>query len=160
MNPQSTRTLVLAAALVMASLVMAGLANAADGVVTVASSRTVKETADRLEMGVKEAGFAIVARVDHAAAAAKADLTLRPTELLIFGNAKGGTPLMQAQQTAGLDLPLKMLAWQDEAGKVWISYNAPRWLGTRHQLGEAKIAPLDALGEKLAAMAATAGAAP
>ena len=135
-------------------------ASAADGVVSVASSQSVKATVDKLETVVKEAGFAVVARVDHAGAAAKADLTLRPTELLIFGNPKGGTPLMQEQQTAGLDLPLKMLAWQDEAGKVWISYNAPRWLGTRHGLGDAKNAPLEALGAKLAAMAAAAGAAP
>ena len=133
---------------------------AADGVVSIPSTQSVKSTVDRLETVVKDAGFAIVARVDHAGAAAKADLTLRPTELLIFGNPKGGTPLMQAQQTAGLDLPLKMLAWQDEAGKVWISYNAPRWLGTRHGLGEAKTPALDALGEKLAAMAAKAAAAP
>ncbi len=143
-----------------ALIAMTASAVAADGMVSVASSRPVKETIDRLETAVKEAGFAIVARVDHAGAAAKVDLLLRPTELLIFGSPKGGTPLMQAQQTVGLDLPLKMLAWQDEAGKVWISYNAPRWLGTRHSLGDAKNAPLDGLGEKLAAMAATAGAAP
>ena len=144
----------------LALIAMAGIARAAEGVVSVASTRSVKETVDRLETIVKEAGFAVVARVDHAAAASKADLTLRPTELLIFGNPKGGTPLMQAQQTVGLDLPLKMLAWQDETGKVWLSYSAPRWLGTRHTLGDAKNAALDALGEKLAAMAATAGATP
>ena len=133
---------------------------AADGVVSVPSSQSVKSTVDKLETVVKDAGFAIIARVDHAGAAAKADLALRPTELLMFGNPKGGTPLMQAQQTIGLDLPLKMLAWQDEAGKVWISYNAPVWLGTRHGLGEGTGPGLAALGEKLSIIAAKAGAAP
>ena len=133
---------------------------AADGVVSVPSSQSVKSTVDKLETVIKDAGFTIVARVDHAGAAAKADLALRPTELLIFGNPKGGTPLMQAQQTIGLDLPLKMLAWQDEAGKVWISYNAPAWLGTRHGLGEGTGPALAALGEKLSIIAAKAGAAP
>ena len=142
-----------------ALLIMVAPAIAADGIVSAASTRSVKETMDRLETGVKDAGFTVIARVDHAASAAKADLTLRPTELLIFGNPKGGTPLMQAQQTVGLDLPLKALAWQDADGKVWVSYNDPQWIGVRHGLGDTKAVPLKALGDKLAAIAIAAGAA-
>ena len=101
----------------------------------------------------------VVARSDYAAAAAKSGLTLRPSERLIFGNPKRGTPLLQVQQTAVLDLPLNMLAWQDEADKVRILYNAPRWLGTRLGPGGAESARLYALGKKRAAMAATEGSA-
>jgi uncharacterized protein (DUF302 family) len=146
--------------LLTAALVASGTARAADGVISAASASDVKSTMDKLEAGVKEAGFTVIARVDHAGAAAKVDQTLRPTELLIFGNPKGGTPLMQAQQTVGLDLPLKLLAWQDAEGKVWISYNDPQWIGTRHGLGDAKSAPLKALGENLGAIAAVAGRSP
>jgi uncharacterized protein (DUF302 family) len=76
----------------------------------------------------------VFARIDHAAGAAEVGLPLRPTELLIFGNAKGGTPLMQAEQVIGIDLPLKALVWQDEAGVTWLSYNDPTWLARRHGL--------------------------
>jgi uncharacterized protein (DUF302 family) len=133
---------------------------AADGIVSTASVSDVKATMDRLESGVKNAGFAVVARIDHADAAAKVDMALRPTQLLIFGNPKGGTPLMQAQQTVGLDLPLKLLAWQDADGKVWISYTDPQWIGAHHGIGEAKSAVLKAIGERLGAIAAAAGSAP
>jgi uncharacterized protein (DUF302 family) len=78
----------------------------------------------------------VFARIDHGAGAASAGLPLRPTQLLIFGNAKGGTPLMQEQQTIGIDLPLKALAWQDAAGKTWLSFNEPAWLAARHGLGD------------------------
>jgi uncharacterized protein (DUF302 family) len=77
----------------------------------------------------------VFARIDHAAGAAEVGLSLRPTELVIFGNAKGGTPLMQSIQTIGIDLPLKVLVWQDESGSTWISYNDPAWLAKRHGLG-------------------------
>jgi uncharacterized protein (DUF302 family) len=133
---------------------------AADGVVSIVSASDVKTTMDRLETGVKAAGFAVIARVDHAEAAAKVDMALRPTHLLIFGNPKGGTPLMQAQQTVGLDLPLKLLAWQDVDGKVWISYTDPKALGARHGLGDATSAPLKAIGDKLNAIATAAATAP
>ena|ERR1700680_782430 len=103
-----------------------------DGLVTVPSMRGVKEAIDRLERDVKSKGMTVFARVDHAAGAKEAGLALRPTELLIFGNAKAGTPLMQVYQTIGIDLPLKVLAWQDAAGKVWLSYNDPAWLAARH----------------------------
>src|SRR6266436_3256956 len=106
----------------------------ADGLVTLASPYGSRETMDRLEAELTTKGLRIFARIDHAAGAAEAGLSLRPTEVLIFGNAKAGTPLMQANQTIGIDLPLKALVWQDAAGKVWLSYNEPNWLATRHGL--------------------------
>jgi uncharacterized protein (DUF302 family) len=105
-----------------------------EGLTTVPSAHGVKDTIDRLESDVKSKGMTIFARVDHAAGAKAAGLALRPTELLMFGNAKGGTPLMQANQTIGIDLPLKALAWEDADGKVWLSYNEPAWLAARHAL--------------------------
>ncbi len=95
----------------------------------------------------------IFARIDHAAGAISVGLTLRPTELLIFGNAKGGTPLMQLQQTIGIDLPLKALAWEDAAGKTWLSYNEPAWLASRHALGEQGGASAKALAGAIEALA-------
>jgi uncharacterized protein (DUF302 family) len=89
---------------------------------------------DRLEAAVKTRGMTIFARIDHAAGASSAGLSLGPTELLIFGNAKAGTPLMQAAQSIGIDLPLKALVWQDASGSTWISYNDPSWLANRHTL--------------------------
>jgi uncharacterized protein (DUF302 family) len=110
----------------------AGVTSGPDGLVTLTSPRSAKDTMDRLEASVKEKGFAVVARVDHAAAAARLNKTLRPTELLIFGNPTGGTPLMECAQTAGIDLPLKALVWSDAAGKVMLSYNDPSYLAKRH----------------------------
>ncbi len=107
---------------------------AENGLVTLASTHSVKETIDRLEADAEAKGLTIFARIDHAAGAAAAGLPLRPTELLIFGNAKGGTPLMQAAQTIGIDLPLKALAWEDPVGKVWLTYNDPAWLTDRHDI--------------------------
>jgi uncharacterized protein (DUF302 family) len=100
---------------------------------------------DRLEAALRANGLTIFARIDHAAGAAAAGLPLRPTELLIFGNARGGTPLMQADQTTGIDLPLKALVWQDAAGKTWLSYNDPAWIAKRHGLGRAADAPVSAV---------------
>jgi len=108
---------------------------AADGLITVPSRYGAKDTAAGLAAGVEARGMTVFARIDHAAGAAEVGLPLRPTELLIFGNAKGGTPLMQSRQTIGIDLPLKVLVWQDEVGKVWVSYNDPSWLAKRHGLG-------------------------
>jgi uncharacterized protein (DUF302 family) len=107
-----------------------------NGLITIASAHSVKDTIDRLEAAVKSKGLTIFARIDHTAGAQDAGLALRPTELLIFGNAKGGTPLMQSQQTIGIDLPLKALAFEDAAGAVWLSYNDPAWLAARHGLAE------------------------
>jgi uncharacterized protein (DUF302 family) len=87
------------------------------------------------EIGAK--GLQVFARIDHAAGAAEVALTLRPTELVIFGNARGGTPLMQSVQTVGIDLPLKVLVWQDAEGKAWLSYNEPAWIAQRHHVTSA-----------------------
>ena len=102
---------------------------------TIASRFGPKETMDRLEAEIRAKGMTVFARIDHATGAAEAGLELRPTELIIFGNARGGTPLMQTSQTAGIDLPLKALVWQDAAGKTWLSYNEPSWIVQRHGLG-------------------------
>jgi uncharacterized protein (DUF302 family) len=87
-------------------------------------------------------------------------LQLRPTELLIFGNAKGGTPLMQLAQTVGIDLPLKMLVWQDASGVTWVSYNDPSWLAKRHGLSHEADATVSALAAALGAIVKTVAAAP
>jgi uncharacterized protein (DUF302 family) len=107
----------------------------AEGLISIPSSFEPKETMDRLEAALRASGATIFARIDHAAGAAEVGANLLPTELLIFGNPKGGTPLMQAQQTIGIDLPLKALVWRDAAGKTWLSYNEPGWLAKRHGLG-------------------------
>ena len=106
-----------------------------DGLVSVASSYPVKDTLDRLEAELKLKAITMFARIDHAAGAASVAMPLRPTEVLIFGNPKSGTPLMQSNQTIGIDLPLKVLAWQDAGGKVSLTYNDPGWLARRHRLG-------------------------
>jgi uncharacterized protein (DUF302 family) len=108
---------------------------AAPGLTTIRSSRGPKETMDRLETEVKAKGMTVFARIDHAAEATQVGLSLRPTEVLIFGNAKAGTPLMQSVQTIGIDLPLKALVWQDASGDTWLSCNEPAWLAQRHGLG-------------------------
>jgi len=126
-----------------------------DGLATVQSAHGPKETMDRLAAAVTSRGITILARIDHAAAAAAVGMTLRPTELLIFGNPKAGTPLMQADQTIGIDLPLKLLVWQDEEETTWIGYNDPEWLATRHGLGSTPV--LGTMAKALAAIAAEAG---
>jgi uncharacterized protein (DUF302 family) len=109
-----------------------------EGLTTVPSHFAPKETMDRVETEIGERGMNVFARIDHAAGAAEAGLTLRPTELIIFGNARGGTPLMQSVQTVGIDLPLKLLVWEDAAGKTWISYNEPAWIAQRHHVSDAQ----------------------
>lgn len=109
-----------------------------EGLTTVPSHFAPKETMDRVETEIGEKGMNVFARIDHAAGAAEVGLTLRPTELIIFGNARGGTPFMQSVQTVGIDLPLKALVWQDAAGKTWISYNEPGWIAQRHGISDAQ----------------------
>jgi uncharacterized protein (DUF302 family) len=118
----------------------AGAACAADGLVRVKSAHAPKETIERLEKLVKEKGMTVFARLDHAAGAAKTGKTLRPTELLIFGNPQGGTPLMQCAQTAGIDLPMKAMAWQDAKGQSWLGYNDPAWIAQRHKVPKCEAA--------------------
>jgi uncharacterized protein (DUF302 family) len=127
-----------------------------DGLITLASHHTVKETMDRLEAALREKGITLFARIDHAAGAAAVDMPLRPTELIIFGNPKAGTPLMQARQSIGIDLPLKMLGWQDAAGEVWLAYNDPAWLARRHGLGAETETAVAGLSKALATLAAGA----
>jgi uncharacterized protein (DUF302 family) len=129
---------------------------AVDGLTTISSNFGAKETMDRLEAEVKSKGLTVFARVDHAAGAAAVGMKLRPTELLIFGNAKGGTPLMEADQRIGIDLPLKALVHQDEAGKVWLSYEDPSWLARRYDLGAVVAMNVEALGKALSALATDA----
>jgi uncharacterized protein (DUF302 family) len=102
----------------------------------------------------------VFARIDHAAGAAQVGLSLQPTELLIFGNAKGGTPLMQSNQTTGIDLPLKVLVWHDAAGTTWLSYNDPSWVAKRHGLGNEVDAAVRAMAAAVAAMATRATTSP
>jgi uncharacterized protein (DUF302 family) len=127
-----------------------------DGVVTVGSRFSVSTTIDRLAAGAAAAGLLVFARIDHAAGARDAGLGLRPTELLIFGHPRGGTPLMADRQLAGIDLPFKALAWQDEHGGVWLSWNDAEWLAARHQLGGASAPAVQAIssGARVLALAA------
>jgi len=129
---------------------------AADGLTTMPCRRGPKETMDRLAAEIAAKGMTVFARIDHAAGAAAVGLPLRPTELLVFGSAKAGTPLMQADQAIGIDLPLKALVHEDAAGKTWLSYNDPKWLARRHGFGatsapatDAMAAALDGIAEKV-----------
>jgi len=124
-----------------------------DGLVSVASKYSVKDSLDRLEAELKAKAITVFAPIDHAAGAASVAMPLRPTEVLIFGNPKAGTPLMQSKQTIGIDLPLKVLAWQDADGKVWLTYNDPGWLARRHHLGPETDASVKALAMLLANLA-------
>ena len=106
--------------------------HAAEGMVSLKSTRSAKETMDRLEGLVKERGLTVFARINHSAGAASIGKSLRPTEVLIFGNPQGGTPLMECAQSMGIDLPLKALIWEDASGQVWLGYNDPAYLAKRH----------------------------
>ena len=131
-----------------------GLSAAADGLIDLKSPHNAKATMDRLEAVVKERGLNVFARIDHAAGASKIGKTLRPTELMIFGNPQGGTPFMECAQTVGIDLPLKALVWDDAAGQTWLSYNDPAYLGQRH--GAAQCPSVEALRKALAGLAQAA----
>jgi uncharacterized protein (DUF302 family) len=133
---------------------------AADGLTTIQSANGPKETMNKLEVEVKAKGMTVFARIDHAAGAAQVGLPLRPTELLIFGNAKGGTPLMQSMQMIGIDLPLKALVWQDASGNTWLSYNDPSWLAKRHGLGRETEATVSAMTAALDTVASAATTSP
>jgi uncharacterized protein (DUF302 family) len=111
---------------------------AAEGLTTIRSSHGPRETMNRLEAAVTAKGMTVFARIDHAAGASAIGLSLNPTEVLIFGNAKGGTPLMQSVPTIAIDLPLKALVWQDASSNTWLSYNDPAWLAARHGLAGAE----------------------
>lgn len=106
----------------------------ANGLVSIPSRYSVPETIKKLRAAIETHGMTIFAFVDHSGEAEKVGLRLQPTQLLIFGSPKGGTPLMQASPTLAIDLPLKALAWQDDSGKVWVTYNAPEYLAQRHNV--------------------------
>ena len=110
-----------------------------DGMVHVSSRYPVPETFKRLEAIVLARGLSILARIDHGGDAAKVGLNMHPTQLLIFGNPKAGTPLMIASPTLAIDLPLKALVWEDGEGKVWVSYNSPEYLKQRHNIPDALV---------------------
>jgi len=129
---------------------------AVDGLVSVLSDFGSRDTADRLAAEIAARGMTVFARIDHAAGAAAVGMTMRPTEVLIFGNARGGTPLMLIEQTIGIDLPLKALVHQDADGKVLLSYNDPRWLARRHGIDASVAANVDAMAAMLAAVTAKA----
>jgi len=118
----------------LAILSACSVSQAADGLVALKSTRSAKETMDRMEHLVKQRGLTVFARIDHAAGAATIGKSLRPTEVLIFGNPQGGTPFMECAQSAGIDLPLKALVWEDASGQVWLGYNDPVYLAKRHHV--------------------------
>jgi uncharacterized protein (DUF302 family) len=129
---------------------------AATGLITARSDFGARETADRLVTALQAKGLTVFARIDHAAGARAAGLELGPTELVIFGNANAGTPLMQANPVVGIDLPLKALIWRDGSGMVWLTYDDPHWIVQRHGLGAAFDAGADQMAAALAALARSA----
>ncbi len=132
---------------ILMSLGLTATALATDnGLVSKPSKYSVPETLNRLESVVKAKGITVFLRVDHSGDAERAGLKLRPTQLLIFGAAKAGTPLMNSAQSVAIDLPLKALAWEDENGKVWLSYNAPAYLQQRHGFNPELVKNVAAIG--------------
>lgn len=140
--------LILAAFLVS----LASLASAADGLVVVESPYSAANTMNRFEELAEQRGLKVFARIDHAAGAARIGKTLRPTEVLIFGNPRGGTPLMECAQSIGIDLPLKVLVWEDASARTWLGYNDPAFLAQRH--GAASCPAVESLREVLSGLAA------
>ena len=124
-----------------------------DGLVSVRSRVSARETTERLLAALAARQLTVFARIDHAAGAASVGLALRPTELVIFGNPKGGTALMQDGQSAGIDLPLKALVWEDADGRGWLTYNDPAWIAHRHGLGAASTPAAKAMTALLGAIA-------
>ena len=118
----------------MSLFLLVSLAYADNGLISIKSPYDVKKTADRFENALNEKGMTVFIRINHAESARKVGENLRPTELVIFGNPKVGTPLMQCDQSVAIDLPHKALIWQDEAGQVWLTYNDPKYLANRHNL--------------------------
>ncbi len=129
---------------------------APEGVVTIPSNYGPKETVDRFKAGIASHGLDLFAEIDHAQNAKEAALTLPPETVLVFGSAAAGTPLMQANQAAGIDLPLKALVWRDAAGKTWISYNDPVWIAQRYGLTAGLMQIAGKMREGLEAMAGEA----
>ena len=122
--------------IILGLLLFASTGHADSGLISLKSSHDAKTTADRLENTLKQKGMTVFIRINHAEGAQKVGQELRPTELVVFGNPKVGTPLMQCSQSTALDLPQKALVWEDEKGQVWLSYNDPNYLVERHGITE------------------------
>jgi uncharacterized protein (DUF302 family) len=121
---------------ILGILLSASMAYADSGIIHIKSSHDVKTTADRLENTLRANGMTVFIRINHAEGAQKVGQKLRPTEVIIFGNPKIGTPLMNCSQSVAIDLPQKALIWEDETGQVWLSYNDPMYLAKRHDIKE------------------------
>ena len=130
------------------------------GVVSIPSGLRTDAIVQRLKDAIAAHGLTLSAVIDHAAAAQAAGMALRPTVLLIFGAARGGTPLMQLDQIVGIDLPLRILVWEDEQAQTWISYVDPKWIVQLRVLGEGAAATAERLAGVLSALAEGAGAGP
>lgn len=135
-------------------------AQAADGVIAIPSGYSVEVTIDRLVAALKANGNTVFARIDHAEGAKAAGLTMKPAQVLIFGNPKVGTPIMLAGPTAAIDLPMKALAYEDAGGKVWLAYNDPAWIARRHGIDPAAVPAVGALSQALATLMAKIAAKP
>ena len=146
------KLLFIVCAVLFASI--SSLALAVDGLVVIKSPHGVAVTMNKFEALAKERGLNVFARIDHAAGAAKIGKKLRPTELLIFGNPQGGTPFMECAQTAGIDLPLKALVWEDASAQVWLGYNDPAYLAQRHGVPQCPV--VAKLGKALSDLAEAA----
>jgi uncharacterized protein (DUF302 family) len=134
-------------------------AMSAEGLITLQSGFGPEETMSRFEAEVRARGMTVFSHIDHTAGATAAGLALRPTNLLIFGAAKSGTPLMQSAQTIGIDLPLKALVWRDQAGTTFLSYNDPAFIAHRHHVNEAAKPVIEAMSGVLKEMAVSSTAA-
>lgn len=134
-------------------LVVSSAVFGADGLIAVKSPFPAKETMNRFEENAKQRGLDIFVRIDHAAGAARVGKTLRPTEVLIFGNPQSGTPFIECAQSVGIDLPLKVLVWEDAQGQVWLGYNDPAFLAQRH--GAAQCPSVGGLSKALSGLAET-----
>lgn len=119
---------------IVAGIFLSSSAVASEGLVKLKSAHSVDDTVNKLESVLESKGMNIFGRVNHAAGAEKAGLELRPTQVLIFGNPKVGTPLMKCAQSVAIDLPQKALVWEDQSGDVWLAYNDPAWLASRHNM--------------------------
>ena len=130
---------------------------AVDGLATLRSAHDVVETLGRLEAALASRGIHVFARIDHAAGAREVGLPLRPTVALLFGNPRAGTPLMQSNQTVGIDLPLRALVWEDDAGQCWLAYDLPEYLAARHGIAD-RAETVASLAAALASLARAATA--
>jgi uncharacterized protein (DUF302 family) len=128
-------------------------ATTGNGIVDTPSHRSVEQTVENLQGILETKGLTLFALIDHSGEAEKAGLKMRSTKLLIFGSPKGGTPVMLAAPSVAIDLPLKALVWEDEGGKVWISYNAAEYLKQRHNLPESLLPNISGIGSIVEAAA-------